>query len=366
MTAPRSLAWLRALALLWIGLLAGFGAGIEWIRSRPRPPEPSGGIDLVGAGATFPYPLYRRWFAEYAAATGVRINYLSLGSGEGLRLLFEGEVDFGATDRPLRPDELARASCGPLVVPTVLGSIAVVVNLPGITVPLRLDADALADIYLGRVTRWDAPAIHRLNPEVSLPSLPIHVAHRARASGTSTVFARYLATARAWRSRAGDPEATWPVGQAFEGNEGVAAEVRASVGAIGFVEQAYAAQSRLAVVAVRNDAGRFVLPDSTSLAATGRDLTGPAVPDSIPGLVGAREAGAYPIVAITRLVVDRALGDERRAGHFLSFARWAVREGGGSATALGYAPLPPRAADAVLRRLASVVPGRCTKPAAVQ
>ncbi len=359
MLAPRSMAWLRAGALLWIGLLAGFAGGIEWIRSRPRVPEPSGGIDLVGAGATFPYPLYRRWFAEYATATGVRINYFSLGSGEGIRLLLEDEVDFGATDRPLRADESARATCGPLILPMVLGNIAVVVNLPGVAAPLHLDADALAAIYRGVVTTWDAPSLRRLNPGVRLPALPIQAVRRARSSGTSTVFAQYLSSAAGWPVRSGNAETEWPVGDAVEGNEGVAAQVRATPGAIGFVEQAYATQSRLTIAALRNAADHFVLPDSASLATTIRDLVGSAIPDTLAGLIGAGSAQAYPVVAITRLVADRALGDAHRAGHFLAFARWAIIEGGPAATALGFAPLPTLAASDVRRRLDRVVPGRC-------
>lgn len=363
MAAPRSTTWLRALALLWIGLMAGFAAGMEWIKTRPVPPAPSGGIDLVGAGATFPFPLYRRWFSEYREATGVRINYFSVGSGEGIRLVLDDQVDFGATDRPLSADERGRARCGAFELPTVIGAVAVVVNLPRITTAVRLDAEALAGIYLGRITRWDDGTLRALNPALALPAAPIVVVQRARTSGTSEVVASYLRGAEGWRAAQRGRETSWPVGERVEGNEGVAAQVRATEGAIGFVELSYAQQARLAVAALRNRAGRFVLPDSTSLARTGEELLDPETAEGLPGLVGANDPNAYPIVGITRLVADGVLADSTRGAHFVAFGRWALREGARSAAELGYAPLPGAVARRQLRRLDALRPGRCPRPA---
>ena len=363
MPAPRPTTWLRTLAVLWIGLLAGFAVGFEWYRTRPAaPPRPSGGIDLVGAGATFPYPLYRRWFAEYRDAFGVRINYFSVGSGEGVRLLLDENVDFGATDRPLRADERARARCGPVEVPTVVGAIAVVVNLPMIGNPVHLDADVLAAIYLGRVSRWDDAALRRLNPSLALPAREILVVQRARTSGTSEIFADYLGESAAWRAAQGDGAVHWPVGERVEGNEGVAAQVRTTEGSLGFVELSYAQQSHLAVAALRNRAGRFVRPDSTSLARTASELLATERADTLHGLVGASDAGAYPVAALTRLVADRILADTTRAAHFIAFARWALRDGARTATALGYAPLPPAMTRRQLRRLDALRAGTCPTP----
>jgi len=360
MPAPRSTTWLRTIALLWIGLLAGFAVGVEWIKTRPdAPPPPSGGIDLVGAGATFPYPLYRRWFAEYRDVAGVRINYFSVGSGEGVRLLLEENVDFGATDRPLRDDERARMRCGPFEFPTVVGAIAVAVNLPTIASVVQFDADALAAIYLGHVTRWNDAALRKLNPSLALPDAPILVVQRARTSGTSEVFAAYLAEAAAWRAAQRDTVVQWPTGDRVEGNEGVAAQVRVTPGSLGFVELTYARQSGLALAALRNRAGRFVLPDSTSLARTAQELLAPASADSLHALVGARGAGAYPVVAVTHLVVDQSLGDATRGAHFVAFARWALREGARSASQLGYAPLPPEVTRRQVKRLDALRPGTC-------
>jgi phosphate transport system substrate-binding protein len=346
------------MVILWLGGLAGFAAGVEWIRTRPDPPSPSGGIDLVGAGATFPYPLYRRWFADYTAKAGFRINYLSLGSGEGIRLVLDGEVDFGATDRPLTPAERARATCGPLVIPMALGPVAVVANLPRVAA-IRLDAELLAAIYLGKVTTWEAQEVRVLNPGLPPRLAPIRVAHRAHSSGTSTVFESYLRTAPAWRAARPAVAAPWEVGEGFPGNEGVAAYVRATPGAIGFVELSYAIQSRLLIATIGNRAGAYVLPDSASVAATVAELLRPDFPDSVPDLNSARGDRAYPIVAVTRLVADRILEDEARATMLFDFARWALREGAPAARSLGYSPLPDATAAQVVRRLDQQTPGRC-------
>lgn len=363
MTAPRSLGWLRAAALLWIGSLAGFAIGIEWYRSRPpAPPPPSGHIDLVGAGATFPYPLYRRWFADYRAETGVRINYYSVGTGEGVRLLLDGEADFGAADRPLSAAERARARCGPVEIATAVGAVAVVVNLPRIASPVRLDPEVLAGIYLGGITRWDDPALRALNPALALPAMPIRLAHRGPTSGTGAVLAAYLDHSPAWRAARRGAAAPWAVGERIEGNEGVAAHVQANEGGLGFVELAYAQQNRLATAALRNAAGAFVRPDSFALARAAEELLAPAGADTLLALVGARGADAYPVGAVTRLVVDRALGDSTLAAHFIAFATWALRDGGASAAQLGYVPLPAPVRRRAHAQLAALVPGRCPTP----
>lgn len=361
MTRSRSGTALRAFALLWIGALAGFAVGVEWFRTRPPgPPPPSGGVDLVGAGATFPYPLYRQWFAEYGAESGVRINYFSLGSGEGIRLMLDGSADFGATDRPLTAGERAAATCGPLELPMVVGGVAVAYNVPGLgDAPLRLDADVLARVFLGRITRWDDAAIAAINPARTLPDLPVRVVVRARSSGTSGIFAAYLRGSAEWRAAAGDTVARWPVGTGSEGNEGVAAEVRATPGAIGFLEHSYATLARLPVAALREATGRYVRPDTLSLRLAAAELLTPATADTIAALVGARTAGAYPVAGVTRIVADRALGDAVRGAHLVAFARWALDEGAQSAGALGYGPLPAPIAGTVRARLRAVEPGRC-------
>ena len=361
-TAPRSFTALRAIAFVWLGLLGGFAIGVEWIRSRPEPPRPSGGIDLVGAGATFPYPLYRRWFADYGATSGVRINYFSVGSIEGIRLMLDGTADFGAADRPLLPDERARALCGPMEIPTVLGAVAVAYRVPGLSAPLRLDADVLAQIFLGSVTRWDADAIQSLNPGVALPALAIHPVQRARTTGTSAVFAQYLSASPRWREAQRDGRELVTPGSRVEGNEGVTAEISAREGAVGVVELTYAQQVGLSVAALQNRAGRFVEPTPASIAMAAEAVLTPEIVDTIAGVVDARAAGAYPAVVLTRIIADKALSDTTRAAHFIAFARWALRDGARSATEVGYAPLPEAIAARQLRRLDALRPGRCPTP----
>jgi phosphate transport system substrate-binding protein len=356
-SSPRSGTWLRTIVLLWLGALAGFAIGIEWIRSRPEPLRPSGGIDLVGAGATFPYPLYRRWFADYGAESGVRINYFSIGSAEGVRLVLEGDADFGATDRPLTSEETSRATCGVAQFPTVAGAIAVAYNLPGLTAPLRLDAPTLAGIFAGRITRWNAAQLRALNPGVALPALAIRPVQRVRVTGTAAAFAQYLSTAAA-----GSGESVLGVSPGtarVEGNEGVIAELLLAPGTIGAVELTYAEQARMPVALLRNASGAWVAPSAASVAAAAAELLTPASADTLSGLVGARDSLAYPAVVLTRIVVDAAMRDETRGAHFVAFARWALTEGAQSAVEFGYAPLPSEVARVQLQRLDALRPGRC-------
>jgi phosphate transport system substrate-binding protein len=280
-------------------------------------------ITLAGAGATFPYPLYRAWFSEYAEQTGVRMNYFSVGSAEGLRLLEHGDVDFGATDRQALPATSARgAACARVAVPMVIGTIAVVYNLPSLegAAPLRFDATLLADIFAGRVTRWNDARIAARNAGIALPGLPVTVVHRGNGSGTGQAFGAFLSTSRAWPGATMDTsDVHWPVGIAAEGNEGVAVEVKVAAGAIGYVELAYARQNRLAVGAVRGPNG-FV----------------------VPGL----GASDYPISARTWLVIDPARTTAERGRPLVEFVRWALRDGARQARVLEYTPI---SADTVAR-----------------
>lgn len=362
--APRSGTLLRTIAVLWLGMLAGFAIGIEWIRSRPTPPQPSGGIDLVGAGATFPYPLYRRWFADYGAASGVRINYFSVGSAEGIRLMLDGTADFGASDRPLTSAERDAATCGPVEIPMVVGAVAVAYQLPELGGPLRLDADVIAEIFLGRVSRWNDAALRALNPDLALPDLPILPVQRARTTGTSAVFSRYLEDSPQWVAARRSGRELTAAGSRVEGNEGVTAEIRVRPGSIGIVEYSYAQQAHLPVALLRNLSGAYIAPSPASIAAAAAEILATAGSDSLLGVVGARAAEAYPAVALTRIVADRALDDDTKGAHFVAFARWALSEGAASAADVGYAPLPDALSQRLLARLDQLRPGRCPAPRA--
>lgn len=350
---------LRTIAFAWLGLLAGFAIGVEWIRSRPSTPAPSGGIDLVGAGATLPYPLYRRWFAEYRDASGVRINYFSLGSAAGIRLLLADSIDFGASDRPLTAAERAQARCGAFELPTVAGAVTVAYNLPGFTTPLHLDAEVLADIFLGRVTQWNAAPIRALNPGLELPALRIQPIQRARVTGTSAVFSRYLETSARWRSALTRGQPLTSASAQVEGNEGVTASIAATPGAVGVVEFTYAQQARLAVAALKNPSGAYVEPNPASIAAAADELLSPAAADTMLGAINASSEAAYPAVALTRIIADGALADSVRGAHFVAFARWTLREGARIASEVGYAPLPDVVALRQTRRLDALTIGQC-------
>jgi phosphate transport system substrate-binding protein len=312
--------------------------------------------NLTGAGATFPYPVYASWFNRYGSATGIYINYQSIGSGGGIAQLAAGTVDFGATDSPTPVPELARDGATVTYVPTVVGAVSVAYNLAGVREPLRFDGATLADVYRGRVTRWDDARIAALNAGVKLPATGIVVVHRADGSGTTDAFTRYLAAAsQAWRAGPGTGTAvSWPTGLGARGNEGVAAQVKQTPGAIGYVEYTYALQNRLPSAALRNPAGAFVTPSVQAMSAAAHAVAATLPPGSdfrVP-LVNAPAPDAYPLASFSWIVLRVPRGDATRAGRLRAFLRWALTEGAEDARALAYAPLPDALRDSVLARLA--------------
>lgn len=310
-------------------------------------------ITLTGAGASFPYPLYRRWFAAYGDSTGQRINYYSVGSAGGIFALSQGDVDFGASDRLLRASEIAAMPCGdPIAIPTAVGAVALAYHLPPFDRPLHLDDATIGAIFGGTITRWDDARIAALNPQLALPSIPIRVVHRSDGSGTSRAFLSFLGRhAAPWGSSSGDEATRWPVGRGMAGNEGVAAEVQVTLGAIGYVEVSYAKQMRLPVAAMRNAAGAFVLPtsDATASAANAAFRGRPA--DSVSSLLGAASADAYPIASLTWLLIPPQARDTARSNAVFAFARWALARPPSEIEQLGYAPLPRSVAAFYAARL---------------
>jgi phosphate transport system substrate-binding protein len=326
-----------------------------------------GSVSLTGAGATFPYPIYSRWFAEYGREHPVRINYQSQGSGAGIRQITEGTVDFGASDAPMTEEELARRP-DLLHVPSVLGAVTLAYNLPGFTGQLRLDGDAIAAIYLGQLTRWDDPRLVALNPGVQLPSTAILPVSRSDGSGTTYVFTDYLTTVSpAWSQAVGRGKSVrWPAGLAAKGNEGVSGQVRQSPGAIGYIELAYTEQANLPTAAVRNASGAFVAPseDATSAAAADVDAQIAQNPDFRFSIVNAPGATAYPIASFTYLLIPSHIQDCARAGALIDVVRWSLTEGSAAAAALHYAPLPERMREQVLTTLERITCGPDRAPAA--
>jgi len=325
----------------------------------------AGAVMLTGAGATFPFPLYSKWFSTYSQANQVRVNYQSIGSGGGIRQLTEGTVDFGASDAPMNEEELARAP-GTLHFPTVAGAVAVTYNLPELSQTLRIDGEVLSDIFLGTITRWNDSRIQALNPGVQLPARDILVVHRTDGSGTTFVFTDYLASVSPnWLERVGRGKSVrWPTGLGGKGNEGVAGQVRQTPGAVGYVEQVYAQQNNLSTAAIRNRAGEFVLPtiDATMAAAGGVAEQLGSGGDFRVSIVNAEGAQSYPISSFTYLLVPQQIQDCVRARAMADLTRWALTEGDQMARELGYAPLPDALSQRTLQQWDSVTCGPNNEP----
>ncbi len=344
---------LPALALTALACTSSDNDGATTSDSR------SGSVDLTGAGATFPYPLYSKWFSDYATAKGVRINYQSIGSGGGIRQLSEGTVDFGATDGPMSDEELSKAKGGGIMhFPTVMGAVAIAHNLPNFQGELRLSGPVVAEIFLGTIKKWNDAKIVALNPGATLPGSDILVVHRSDGSGTTYVFSDYLsAVSPSWAGGPGrGKDVAWPTGLGGKGNEGVAGQIKQIPGAIGYVELAYAKQNNLPVASIQNAAGQFVAPsiEAVTAAAEGVAARLPVNTDYRVSIVNSPGAGAYPISSFTWLLVYKQQTDSVKARKLIDFMRWALTEGEKQAAALDYAPLPEAIVARLLQRLDSI------------
>jgi phosphate transport system substrate-binding protein len=321
---------------------AGMAACAAAIAVAATPGLAAGQLLMNGAGATFPYPLYSKWFDEYTKVDpAVRFNYQSIGSGGGIRQISERTVDFGASDGPMTDEQLKKAPGELFHIPTVLGAVAATYSLPGAP-RLQFTGDVLADIFLGRITRWDDGRIKALNAGVSLPGQPIVVVHRSDGSGTTYIWVDYLSKVSAeWQQRVGrGTSVNWPVGLGGKGNEGVAGQVKNTPGALGYVELAYAITNKLPVASVKNAAGRFIEPsiETTTAAAAGAAADMPA--DFRVSLTNAPGENAYPIASFTWLLVYREQPNEAKGRALVKFLWWATHEGQRFPASLLYAPLP--------------------------
>src|SRR5437762_4039193 len=314
-------------------------------------------VDLTGAGATFPYPIYSKWFSDYAQADGIKINYQSIGSGGGIRQLSEQTVDFGATDSPMSDQELANAKGGPVLhFPTVMGAVVITYNLPGVTKPLNLSGDAIADIFSGKITKWNDARIVAQNRGVSLPNSDVLVVHRSDGSGTTYIFSDYLAAVSpSWASDLGKgKEIKWPVGLGGKGNEGVAGQVKQMPGSIGYVELAYAKQNKLAYANVRNAAGRYVAPSIASVTAAAASMKLPKNTDYRVSNVNAPGNDSYPISSMTWILVYQNQSDRAKGAKLVNFLRRAYKDGEKAASSLDYAPLPAPMVAQLQNRLKTI------------
>jgi len=307
-------------------------------------PGPAGAQMLMnGAGATFPYPIYSKWFDEYTKVDkAVRFNYQSIGSGGGIRQISERTVDFGASDGPMTDEQLKKAPGHLFHFPTVLGGVVATYNLPG-NPKLRFTPEVLADVFLGKITKWNDERIASLNAGVALPNQPILIVHRSDGSGTTYIWVDYLSkVSKEWETKVGrGTSVNWPVGLGGKGNEGVAGQVKNTPGALGYVELAYAITNKLPFASVRNKAGKFVDPsiESTTAAAAAAAKDMPA--DFRVSITNPAGEDAYPIASFTWLLVYKEQSDEAKGRSLVRFLHWAIHDGQKYAGALLYAPLPP-------------------------
>ncbi len=311
---------------------------------------------LNGAGATFPYPMYSKWFSEYHKAhPDVEINYQSIGSGGGIRQVLAGTVDFGASDGPMTDEQLAQAKTKILHVPTVLGAVVPAYNIPGVNAEIKFTGEALAGIFLGKVTAWNDPAITGANPGVNLPNQPIIVIHRSDGSGTTYIWTDYLSKASSdWKSQVGTGTSVrWPLGLGGKGNEGVAGMIRQMPGALGYIELIYAVQNKIPYGVVKNAAGSFVKASLESVTAAAASVkTMPA--DFRVSITNAPGKDAYPISSFTWLLIPAQSKDAAKGKILADFLNWMVGDGQKMTAELTYAPLPESVAAKVKAEIKQV------------
>ena len=317
----------------------------------------SASATINGAGATFPQPIYSKWFSEYNKLhPNVRINYQPLGSGAGIRQLLAGTVFFGASDQPMKDDQLAKAPSKVLHFPTVIGAVVPVYNLAEVSQELKFTGPLIADIVLGKVKKWNDPAIAKLNQGVKLPATDIAFVHRSEGSGTTFVFADYLAkVSPEFKTTVGvDSALKWPVGVGGKGNEGVAGLVRQTPGALGYVELVWALQNKIPFGEMQNSGGKFVKAsvDSVTAAAAGAAANMP--PDFRVSITNAPGDDAYPIASFTWLLMYENPTEKQHAKTMVEFVRWALSDGQKYARDLGYAPLPQTVVDMELKALEQI------------
>ncbi|HEY8183307.1 MAG TPA: phosphate ABC transporter substrate-binding protein PstS [Thermoanaerobaculia bacterium] len=303
---------------------------------------------VTGAGATFPYPIYSKWFSDYAKAhPDVAVNYQSIGSGGGIKQLMAQTVFFGATDGPMTDEQLKSAPAPIMHFPTVLGAVVPAYNLPNVTAELKFTGPLLADMYLGKVTKWNDAAIAKINPGVALPNLDITIVHRSDGSGTSYIWCDFLSkTSPEFKKKVGvATSVNWPAGVGAKGNEGVSGMVSQAPGSIGYVELIYAKQNDVTYGAVQNAAGEFVRAtlESVTAAAASTAATMPA--DFRVSITNAAGKGVYPISSFTWILMYQNPTDKLRGRIMVDFMNWALSDGQKAAASLGYAPLPQQVID---------------------
>jgi phosphate transport system substrate-binding protein len=300
-------------------------------------------LNLSGAGATFPYPIYSKWFDVYAQRTNVHINYQSIGSGGGIKQLQARTVDFGASDAPLSDAEIQSMPAQVAHIPTVAGAVVIAYNLPGVGKGLRFTPEIIAGLFLGQITRWNDPRLASANPNVHLPALAITVAHRADGSGTTYIFTHYLSAINGeWARKIGSGKSVnWPVGVGGKGNEGVAGVIKDTPGGVGYIELAYAVQNQIPYGNVKNKSGSFIEPSVASTTAAAAGAVSAMKKDIRVSIVNSPGRFAYPIAGFTYILVYRNTSDASKGNTLKIFLNWAIHDGQQYTSSLLYASLPP-------------------------
>ncbi|OCC25031.1 phosphate ABC transporter substrate-binding protein PstS [Croceicoccus estronivorus] len=312
--------------------------------------------NITGAGATFPAPVYSAWAQTYRASSGNELNYQAIGSGGGIRQIKAKTVDFGASDKPLKPADLDEA--GLMQFPTVIGGVVPVLNVPGVNPGrLRLTGSLLAEIYMGHITRWNDAQIAKINPQIKMPALPITVVHRSDGSGTSFIFTSYLSMKNAdWAKSVGASDSvSWPVGLGGKGNDGVSAFVKQTKGSIGYVEYAYAKKNGTPYILVQNKAGAYPQPNGAAFAAAAASAPWGKTPGNYIMLLDQPGAKAWPISGATFILMYKNPSDPARSANVLKFFDWAYKNGDKTASSLDYVPLPASVKMTIRKQWASEI-----------
>src|SRR5213593_388515 len=319
-----------------------------------------GTVSLQGAGATFPNPLYQKWVSEFSKQhPNIRIDYQSIGSGGGIKQIQAQTVDFGASGAPMTDAEM-KAAPGELIhVPTVLGAVVLTYNLQGLAKPLRFSPDVIADIFLGKITKWNDARIKADNTDANLPAADITVVHRAESSGTSFVFTDYLAKVSAdWKQKVGaDKSPQWPEGQGGKGNEGVTGQIKQQPNTIGYVELAYAVQNKLPAALIKNASGNFVEPSIDAVTAAAAASAAMTPDDLRVSITNANGAGVYPISSFTYILAYKDQKDATKGKALVDFVRWGIHDGESFAKDLLYAPLPSEIVKRAEAKINSIMAG---------
>jgi len=319
-----------------------------------------GTIALQGAGATFPNPLYQKWVSEYGKAhANMHIDYQSIGSGGGIKQIQAQTVDFGASDAPMSDADLKAAPGELLHIPTVLGAVVVTYNVPSITEPLHLSSEVVADIFLGKIKRWDDQKIRQDNPGANLPAADITVVHRAEASGTSYVFTDYLSkVSPEWKEKVGtDKSPKWPVGQGGKGNEGVTGQIKNQPNTIGYVELAYATQNKLPAALIKNGAEKYIAPSIDAVTAAAASASAQTPDDLRVSITNAAGENAYPISSYTYILAYKDQKNADKGKALVDFLWWGIHDGEQFAKDLQYAPLPAEIVKRAEAKINSITSG---------